>query len=163
MRRELHPFLTLGAAIVGAGLIAVLPVAPPIPDVQARAVELTSEDTADSPLGNGVAFVMSGIGHPTPPPAAVEAADTLYLEPRGFTGTAQDLTTPEQSNYFSAPGQLTLDESEAQGVQIIENTVQPNRRRRGGRREPCCVFWLLRELRDLRAGDAAARGPRCTE
>ena len=55
-------------------------------------------DTADSPLGDGTALVFGGTVLPTPPPQYVDAADTLYLQPLGFTGTAQSSYTPEGSS-----------------------------------------------------------------
>lgn len=88
-------YLSAGVAVAGTSLIAVLPVASPRPHVQVRAVQLTSGDSADSPLGDGVALVMGGSGISIPPEQYLDAADTLYLQPRDFTGTAQALVTPE--------------------------------------------------------------------
>jgi PE-PPE domain/PE family len=70
---------------------------------------------ANSPLGNGIAFVMGGSGLPTPFQRYAQTADALYLQLRGFTGTAQILTTPELSNNF--------DVSMAQGSQILTNAI----------------------------------------
>ena len=81
--------LTVGVAITGAGVIAVAPVSPSVLDVQAREIQLIDLDTADSPLGDGTALVFGPTGVPIPPPQYVDAADTLYLQPLGFTGTAQ--------------------------------------------------------------------------
>ena len=55
-------------------------------------------DTADSPLGDGTALVFGGTGVPTPPAQYVDAADTLYLQQLGFTGTAESSYTPEGSS-----------------------------------------------------------------
>ena len=55
-------YLSANVAVAGTSLIAVLPVASPTPHVQVRAVQLTSGDSADSPLGDGVALVMGGSG-----------------------------------------------------------------------------------------------------
>ena len=89
--------LTFSVAITGAGLIAVASVSPSVPNVQVRAVQLADVDTADSPLGDGTALVFGPSGIPIPPPRYVDAADTLYLQPLGFTGTAQSSFTPEGS------------------------------------------------------------------
>jgi hypothetical protein len=78
-------YITAGVVIAGASLIAVTPVAPATPDVQVRAVRLTSGDSADSPLGDGTALIMGGSGIPIPPQTYLDAADTLYLQPRDFT------------------------------------------------------------------------------
>jgi hypothetical protein len=51
-------------------------------------------DTADSPLGDGTALLFGPSGVPIPPPQYVDAADTLYLQPLGFTGTAQSEFEP---------------------------------------------------------------------
>ena len=55
-------------------------------------------DTADSPLGDGTALVFGGTLLPTPPEQYVDAADTLYLQQLGFTGTAESSYTPEGSS-----------------------------------------------------------------
>ena len=86
--------LTAGVAVVGTGLLVVPPVAPSPRNVHVRAIQLVDVDTADSPLGDGTALVFGGTGVPIPPPQFVDAADTLYLQPLGFTGTAQSAFNP---------------------------------------------------------------------
>src|SRR6202042_2604318 len=86
---------TLAVVLVGAGLIAVPPLVPASPGVQVRAVRLTSGDTADSPLGDGTAFILGGSGLETPGQTYADAIDAEYLAPRDFTGTTQVLSTPE--------------------------------------------------------------------
>ncbi|MGH3564295.1 MAG: hypothetical protein ACRDTN_21590 [Mycobacterium sp.] len=47
MQSALQPYATAGVAIVGASLVAVTPVAAPLPnlaDIQSRAVQLTADD-----------------------------------------------------------------------------------------------------------------------
>jgi hypothetical protein len=114
---------TFGVALVGAGLIAVPSLVPPSPDVQARAVRLTSGDTADSPLGDGTAFIMGGSGLETPGQTYANAIDAEYLAPRDFTGTTQVLTTPEALYPFLGPFTETFDRSEAQGQQILDTAI----------------------------------------
>jgi len=114
---------TFGVALVGAGLIAVPPLVPPSPGVQVRAVELTSGDTADSPLGDGTAFILGGSGLETPGQTYANAIDAEYLAPRDFTGTTQVLTTPEALYPFLGPFTETFDQSEAQGQQILDTAI----------------------------------------
>jgi hypothetical protein len=114
---------TFGVALVGAGLIAVPPLVPPSPGVQVRAVRLTSGDTADSPLGDGTAFILGGSGLETPGQNYADAIDAEYLAPRDFTGTTQVLTTPEALYPFLGPFTETFDQSEAQGQQLLDTAI----------------------------------------
>jgi len=114
---------TFGIALAGAGLIAVPPLVPTSPDVQVRAVRLTSGDTADSPLGDGTAFIMGGSGLETPGQTYANVIDAEYLAPRDFTGTTQILTTPEALYPFLGPFTETFDQSEAQGQQILDTAI----------------------------------------
>jgi len=108
--------LRVVAAIVVAGLIAdsppLLPIAP-LPRVQSTAVRLASTDAADSPLGDGTALLMGGTSIPQPSQLYLDAADALYLEPRGFGGTLQSLFTPEDAS----------PTSETRGEQILDSTI----------------------------------------
>lgn len=119
-----HSYITAGVAITGAGLIALAPVEAPTAAVQTHAVRLTSGDSADSALGDGTAFVIGGSGIPIPPDRYVDAADTLYLQPHGFTGSPQALDTPEGFYPTTGVHSLTVDVSEAQGAQILTNAVE---------------------------------------
>ena len=115
---------TLGVAVVGASLIAVPHLVPPSPDVQVRAVRLTSGDTADSPLGDGTALILGGSGLETPGQDLCEMSiDTDYLAPRDFSGTTQIVTTPEALYPFLGPFTETFDDSEAQGQQILDTAI----------------------------------------
>jgi hypothetical protein len=114
---------TLGVALVGAGLITVPSLVPPSPGVQVRAVRLTSGDTADSPLGDGTAFILGGSGLETPGQTYANAIDAEYLAPRDFTGTTQVLSTPEALYPFLGPFTETFDQSEAQGQQILDTAI----------------------------------------
>lgn len=114
---------TLGVALVGAGLITVPSLVPPSPGVQVRAVRLTSGDTADSPLGDGTAFILGGSGLETPGQTYANAIDAEYLAPRDFTGTTQVLSTPEALYPFLGPFTETFDKSEAQGQQILDTAI----------------------------------------
>ncbi|MGH3564220.1 MAG: PE-PPE domain-containing protein [Mycobacterium sp.] len=122
MRVALRPYMTVAVALAGANIIAVTPVLPPALGTQVRAVRLTG-DTADSPLGAGTAFVIGGSGTPVPSQSYVDAADTLYLAPRGFTGDAQSFFTPEGLYPLTGVKTLPFDTSEAQGQQMLETAI----------------------------------------
>jgi hypothetical protein len=115
----LRIFLVIGVAITGAKLIAT----PPLPASQTLNVKLTTGDTADSALGDGIALVIGGSGLPDPPPAYVDAVDKLYLEPLGFTGTAEPLDTPEGLYPATGVHSLLYDTSAAEGQQILDNAI----------------------------------------
>ena len=80
-------------------------------------------DGADSPLGDGTALVFGGTGVPTPPPQYVDAADTLYLQHLGFTGTAQSSYTPEGSSALD-PNTLGYGTSLAQDQPIMVSDIE---------------------------------------
>ncbi|MBV8177999.1 MAG: PE-PPE domain-containing protein [Mycobacterium sp.] len=101
--------------------------APPLPDVQVREIQLVDVDTADSPLGDGTALVFGPSGVPIPPPQYVDAAETLYLEPDGFTGTAQSSYIPDQFYPFTGPNSevpvTSLGQDQSIMVSDIENQI----------------------------------------
>lgn len=102
-------------AIVVAGLSPVSPVSPvtPLTAMRTIAVQLVDVTSADSPLGDGTALLMGGTSIPQPSQLYLDAADTLYLQPRGFTGTLQSLFTPEDAS----------PTSETRGEQILDSTI----------------------------------------
>ena len=53
----------------------------------------------------------------------VDAADTLYLAPRGFTGSPQALDTPEGFYPTTGVNSSTADASEAQGSKILDAAI----------------------------------------
>jgi hypothetical protein len=81
--------------------------------VHSTAVRLASTDAADSPLGDGTALLMGGTSIPQPSQLYLDAADALYLQPRGFDGTLQSLFTPEDVS----------PTSEVRGEQILDSTI----------------------------------------
>jgi hypothetical protein len=109
-------------AIVGAALLVVPSVAPSPRTVQVRAIQLV--DTADSPLGDGTALVFDGSGDPVPPPQYVDAVDTLYLQPLGFTGTAQSSFIPNGAYPLTGVHSLGGDTSLGQDQQIMVSDIQ---------------------------------------
>jgi PE-PPE domain len=122
--RALRPYVSAGVALVGASLIAVPAVAPPLPHVQVREIRLIDVDTAESPLGDGTALVFGGSGMPIPPPQYVDAADRLYLQPLGFTGTAQSAFTPEGAYPATGVHSLGLGTSVGQDQQIMVSDIE---------------------------------------
>jgi PE-PPE domain len=115
--------LTAGVAVAGVSLVAVTPATPRPIDVQAHEVRLTSGDTADSPLGDGTALIVGPSFLSTPSQTYAEYFDTLYLEPRGFTGSTEILTTPEGLYPFSGPFTEDLDPSVTQGEQVVDHAI----------------------------------------
>jgi hypothetical protein len=103
-------------ALVVAGVIvgsAPPPLIGPQLRVQSTAVRLASTDAANAPLGDGTALLMGGTSIPQPGQPYLDAADALYLQPRGFDGTLQSLFTPEDVS----------PTSEARGEQILDSTI----------------------------------------
>jgi PE-PPE domain len=81
-------------------------------------------DTGDSALGDGTALVFGGSGVPIPPPQYVDAADTLYLQQLGFTGTAQSSFTPEGASPLTGVHSLEGGTSISQGEQIMVSDIE---------------------------------------
>ena len=115
-------YSTAGVAIVGAGLLVVPSVAPSPRNVQVRAIRLV--DTADSPLGDGTALVFGPSGVPIPPPQYVDAADTLYLQQLGFTGTAQSSYIPDGLYPLTGIKSLGGDTSLSQDQPIMVSDIE---------------------------------------
>jgi PE-PPE domain len=71
------------------------------------------------------AYVIGGSGTPIPDQSFVDTVEQLFLAPNGYAGYApQALATPEGNSPLYTPVQsLTLDESEAQGVQILNSAI----------------------------------------
>jgi len=86
---------------------------------------LTSMMQAPFAYGDNTAFVIGGSGTPIPDQSFVDTVEQLFLAPNGFADYApQALATPEGNSPLYTPVQsLTLDESEAQGVQILNNAI----------------------------------------
>lgn len=113
--------VSTGVALVAVALVPAPAAAPPAPAVQTRDVRLV--DSADSPLGDGTALVIGGSSIPLPPERYVDAANALYLQPHGFTGSAQALYTPEGFYPTTGVHSLTADVSEAQGAKILDGAI----------------------------------------
>ena len=80
-------------------------------------------DTADSPLGDGTALLFGPTLVPTPPEQYVDAADALYLQQLGFTGTAVSSYTPEGSSALD-PNSLPYGASLGQDQSIMVSDIE---------------------------------------
>lgn len=116
--------LTMSVAVTGASLITGPSVTTPLSDVQLREIQLTGGDTADLPLGDGTALVYGPSGVPIPPPQYVDAADTLYLQPLGFTGTAQPAFIPNGLYPQTGIKSLGFGTSLGQDQQIMISDIE---------------------------------------
>ncbi|ORA98323.1 hypothetical protein BST33_16895 [Mycolicibacter minnesotensis] len=114
-------YSAIAVVLVGAGPVAVTQVMPEIDPL--GAVRHAVIATAAPSLGGGTAFIIGGSGLATPGPTYVDAAVSMYLEPLGFTGTTQVLSMPQQLYPFLGPFGGTLDESVAQGQQILYEAI----------------------------------------
>ena len=80
-------------------------------------------DTADSPLGDGTALLFGPTLVPTPPSQYVDAADTLYLQQLGFTGTSQSSYIPDGSSALD-PSSLPYGTSLGQDQSIMVSDIE---------------------------------------
>ncbi len=124
MRLGLRSYLIVGIIAVCISPSAALPQIPSASGVQRHAVQLTSVDTPDSPLGDGTAIVMGGSTIPIPPQGYLDAVDELYLQPRDFTGNVEGIFTPEGLYPLTGVHSLTLDTSVAEGEKILDSTIE---------------------------------------
>lgn len=108
---------TIAITTAVATVLATAPAGtPPLPDLRAYAVQLTST-TPDFPSpDHDIAFIMGGSGLPTPTQAYADTASALYLQPNGFTGHHPTvLTTPELTS--------RMDYSMGEGAKILTQAV----------------------------------------
>jgi PE-PPE domain len=80
-------------------------------------------DNADSPLGDGTALVFGPTLVSNPPTQYVDAADTLYLQQLGFTGTGQSTYIPDGSSALD-PNTLPYGESLDQDQSIMVSDIE---------------------------------------
>lgn len=129
--------LAVSVAVTGAGPITVASAAPPLTDIQVREIQLA--DT-DSPLGDGTALVYDGSGGPVPPPQYVDAVEALYLQPLGFTGTAQSAFLPNGLYPLTGIKSLGIGTSVGQGQQVMIADIQHQISDGAGGTDPVVVF-----------------------
>ncbi|MCV7384075.1 PE-PPE domain-containing protein [Mycolicibacter longobardus] len=94
------------AFLAFAGVVGLSPLTPSSTAAATPEVQLAA---------GGTAFVVGGSGIPLPSDGYVNAANALYLQPHGFTGTAQSLFTPQL--YY--PGNLSM----VQGAQLLAQAI----------------------------------------
>lgn len=102
----------LAAATLVAGLSAGPTQASQQPTPEHVAVTLTADDSL---AGSGIALIMGPSMIPTPTEHYAETVSELFLQPRGFAGELEVLTTPQEA--------YLLDESMAKGAQIVVDRV----------------------------------------
>jgi hypothetical protein len=80
-----------------------------------------------APLAVGTTLVMGGSGDPFPTTSFQNAVNNLFIQiTPGLGGSIpQGLYTPEQFYPFGGPNELTLVASVSQGVQLLDNALQP--------------------------------------
>jgi hypothetical protein len=101
---------------LGFGLVA---------SAAAGLLAMTSTMHAPYAHADDTAYVIGGSGTPIPDQSFVDIVEQLFLAPNGYAGyTPQALATPEGNSPLYTPVQsLTLDESEAQGVKILNSAI----------------------------------------
>lgn len=110
LRRGRVVLAVVSVLVVFSGMAGLATASP----LSARSSAAVSQDVALT--AGDIAFVMGGSGIPLPSQGYVNAANLLYLQPHGFTGTAESLFTPQL--YF--PGNV----SEVQGAQILAEAIE---------------------------------------
>jgi hypothetical protein len=81
--------------------------------------------TGPAAYADETAYVIGGSGEPLPDQTFVDTVEKLFLAPNGYGDySPQALFTPEGNSPLYTPVQsLPLDESEAQGLQILNNAI----------------------------------------
>jgi PE-PPE domain len=101
--------------VLGLGISAV---------AGASVLGLTSMTGPAVAFGADTALIMGPSGVPTPPQSYVDAAENLYLVPKGYGAyTPQALDTPEQWYPITGVNSLPIDTSIAQGVTILNGAI----------------------------------------
>jgi hypothetical protein len=113
----------LGAIAASLGVAPLSPVTR-LPGMRTIDVLLTSGSDPSDEVG----LVMGPSGISTPSQSYVDTANALYLQPNGFTGTPQALTTPETFDLNRGPGeeQGATDLVTAVQQQIANGDVSPD-------------------------------------
>jgi hypothetical protein len=132
MSFTLHPYVTAGIALAGAGVIAVTPAVTSAPDVSGRAVQLTSGDVeseAFHPDNGLVGLIVGGSGTPIPADNDdyVQDADDLYIQRILEGAESHGVFTPEGlSPIYTGVKSLPLDTSVDQGRQMLDSYITSN-------------------------------------
>lgn len=105
MQQVLRPYATAGVALVGASIIAVTPVAAPLPEIQMRPVKLV--DAWSELIANTTAnydSIVSGADSQ----AISEVFSQLTTDPSGVIGALSDLTPTVTTHLTSLPGTISV-------------------------------------------------------
>lgn len=105
-----HICLPVVASLAAASFFVGAPVVSPVAKASAPAFSLTGNGTS---LGGGDALIMGGTGIPQPPEAYLDAVNTLFLAPHGFTGNLVSQWGPENVSPTSS----------AVGLQELQNSI----------------------------------------
>lgn len=109
LRRGRVVLAVVSVLAVFAGMAGLVTASP----LSARSSAAVSQDVTLT--AGDIGFVMGGSGIPLPSDGYVNAANLLYLQSHGFTGTAESLFTPQL--YF--PGNISM----VQGAQILAEAI----------------------------------------
>lgn len=104
------PIIMGAAGAATAGMVATVV---PVSDGGGHRTEVRLTAGA---LGSGTALILGPSGIPTPPQRYADLAHDLYLQPHGFTGSMEILTTPERL-FFDKAG------SRIEGAEIVTAAV----------------------------------------
>ncbi|MGV0625942.1 PE-PPE domain-containing protein [Mycolicibacter minnesotensis] len=103
------------AATLVAGLTGVAPLTSSPTILDHSGVLLSSVDSR-ALSGSEIALIMGPSMLPTPSMHYAQTVDTLFLQPRGFAGELEVLTTPQEA--------YLLDASMAQGAKLLVDRIQ---------------------------------------
>lgn len=85
---------------------------------------LTSAMNPAFAYGDDTALILGGSGLPTPGQDYVDLAESLYLDPNGYSGyTPQVVSTPEGLYPLTGIKDLPLDTSVSRGVTILNDAI----------------------------------------
>ncbi|WP_052740760.1 PE-PPE domain-containing protein [Mycobacterium sp. UM_Kg1] len=116
--RSSHRQPGVRAALAAAALVAGMTATPPLASAASAAghADVLLSAVAGGPLADsGIALIMGPSMIPTPSPQFAETVNELFLQPNGFAGQLQVLTTPQEP--------YLLDSSLAEGAQILVEKV----------------------------------------
>ncbi len=113
MQRAGRLYSMIGTAVLGAAILAGPAATPPTPGTGVRLLN-----------GENVAFIIGGSGNPIPDDSYVETSHSLFVDPNFPDFTPEAFFTPA-GNYalYTGVKSLTLDQSEAQGAQILNDAI----------------------------------------
>lgn len=106
MQLALRPYATAGVALVGASIIVVTPVAPPLPEIQAHSVKLVD---AWTDLVSDTTANLSNIAANSDPTAIAGVFQALLSNPLGVIQALTDLTPTVTTELGSLPATVNIE------------------------------------------------------